>query len=196
MKAIFELLKEKRRAALMTAGLGAVLALVLSFGVIGGEKYLSSDGACLSCHSMSYNAKELRDSSHYGALGVNPGCQDCHLPPNFFLRVESHVVDGARALIGEFNRDLSTKENFDKYRAEYAHNARINIKKWDSASCRACHKEPRPSSDEAALEHKKMKTEGKTCIDCHQNLVHEKVPVEDLDKGLAQGKIVLKEKAQ
>jgi len=194
MKAIFELLKEKRRAALMTAGLGAVLALVLSFGVIGGEKYLSSDGACLACHSMSYNAKELRESSHYGALGVNPGCQDCHLPPNFFLRVESHVVDGARALIGEFNHDLSTKENFDKYRAEYAHNARINIKKWDSASCRACHKEPRPSSDEAALEHKKMKTEGKTCIDCHQNLVHEKVPVEDLDKGLVQGKIVLKEK--
>jgi len=196
MKAIFELFKEKRRVALMTAGFGALLALVLSFGVIGGEKYLSSDKFCLSCHSMSYNAKELRDSSHYGALGVNPDCQACHLPPNFFLRIESHVVDGARALIGEFKHDLSTKENFDKYRAEYAHNARINIKKWDSASCRTCHKEPRPSSDEAALEHKKMKTEGKTCIDCHQNLVHEKVPVEDLDKGLAQGKIVLKEKAQ
>lgn len=194
MKAIRELFREKRRAALMTVGLSVVLTLVLTFGVIGGEKYLSSDGFCLSCHSMSYNAEELRASSHYGALGVNPDCQACHLPPNFFLRVESHVVDGARALIGELRHDLGTKENFDKYRAEYAHNARINIKKWDSASCRACHKEPRPSSDEAALEHKKMKTEGKTCIDCHQNLVHEKVPQEDLDQGMAQGRIVLMKK--
>lgn len=194
MKTILALFREKRGAALMTVGVSAVLTLALTLGAIGGEKYLSSDKLCLSCHSMSYNAEELRESSHYSALGINPGCQDCHLPPNFFLRVESHVVDGARAIIGELKHDLSTKENYDQHRAEYAHNARMNLKKWDSASCRACHKDPQPSSDEAALEHKKMKTEGKTCIDCHQNLVHDPKPKEDLDQGMAQGRIVLMKK--
>ena len=38
-----------------------------------------------------------------------------------------------------------------------------------------------------------METEGATCIDCHQNLVHKKVPEHDLNASLAQGKMVLKE---
>ncbi len=171
----------------------AVVTLVITFGIVGGERFLSSTGFCLSCHSMSYVAEELKQSSHYGAQGIDPECQDCHLPPQFLKRVESHIVDGTRALIGELKHDLSTVENFDKYRAEYAHNARINIKKWDSSPCRTCHKAVKPSSDDAAKEHKKMETEKKTCIDCHQNLVHEQVPEEDLDKGMKEGKIVLKE---
>jgi hypothetical protein len=38
-----------------------------------------------------------------------------------------------------------------------------------------------------------MQTEGATCIDCHQNLVHKKVPENDLNASLAQGQPVLKE---
>lgn len=170
----------------------AVVTLVMTFGVWGGERFLSSNTFCLSCHSMSYPYKELKESSHFGALGVNPRCEDCHLPPQFLKRVESHIVDGTRALIGELRHDLSTKENFDKFRAEYAHNARLNIRKWDSSPCRRCHKAVRPSSEEAAKEHKKMETENKTCIDCHQNLVHEGVPEEDIVAGMKEGKIVLK----
>ena len=41
--------------------------------------------------------------------------------------------------------------------------------------------------------HKKMETEGATCIDCHQNLVHKKVPEMDLNASKAQGTMVLKE---
>ncbi len=185
-----------RRPAIAAGLVGAAVMAVIATGVVGGEKFLSSNTFCLSCHSMSYNATELQASSHFGATGANPECQDCHLPPQFLRRVESHVVDGIRALIGEVTRDLSTKEQFDKHRAEYAHNARINIKKWDSAPCRVCHKDPKPSSDEAAAQHKRMKTEGKTCIDCHQNLVHERVPEQDLDKSLALGRIVLLEAGQ
>lgn len=174
----------------------AVVTLVITFGVWGGERFFSSNPFCLSCHSMSYPYEELKESSHFGALGVNPRCKDCHLPPQFLKRVESHIVDGTRALIGELRHDLTTKENFDKFRAEYAHNARMNIKKWDSASCRVCHKAPRPSSEEAAKEHKRIETEGLTCIDCHQNLVHEAVPEEDLVKGMKEGRIVLKEEKE
>jgi hypothetical protein len=38
-----------------------------------------------------------------------------------------------------------------------------------------------------------MQSEGATCIDCHQNLVHKKVPEHDLNASLAQGRPVLKE---
>ncbi len=172
----------------------AVVTLAVSFGTVKTEKVLSSTKFCVSCHSMSYPKKELEESTHFGALGADPECEDCHLPPNFILRVESHIVDGTRGLLGEFNKDLKTKEGFDEHRPEYAHNARVNLRKWDSSPCRTCHKNVKPSSEEAEREHKLMETEGATCIDCHQNLVHEEVPEEDIVKGMKEGKIVLKEK--
>lgn len=182
-------LKEHWKLMLATA-LVSVVAVIVFIQV---EQVLGSTSFCLSCHSMTYNSTELKESSHYGALGVNPECRDCHLPDSFIGSIKSHVVDGARSLIGEFKYDLSTVEKFDEHRAEFAHNARINLKKWDSSSCRRCHKNPQPSSDEAMAAHKKMETEGATCIDCHQNLVHKSVPEENLNEGLRQGKIVLKQ---
>lgn len=172
----------------------SVVTLVVIILAVETDKYLGSDSFCLSCHSMSYNAQELKESSHFGAMGVNPHCGDCHLPPELIKRTESHIVDGTRALIGEFKNDLSTKENFDKHRAEFAHNARMSMKRWNDSPCRVCHKDVRPSSDDAARQHKRMESEGLTCIDCHQNLVHEEVPEEDLVRGMKEGKIVLKEK--
>ena len=189
---IKELLRGYWKVVLVTV----VVTFVLTIGALGTESYFSSTGFCLSCHSMSYVNEELKESSHYAesAIGAAPACQDCHLPPQFFLRVESHVVDGIRAVIGEFRHDLSTKEGFDEYRAEYAHNARLNIRKWNSSPCTyMCHRDPQPTSEDAEREHKKMKTEGATCIDCHQNLVHEEVPEEDLVQGKKEGRIVLKE---
>ncbi|SER41126.1 cytochrome c-type protein NapC [Nitrosomonas sp. Nm51] len=38
-----------------------------------------------------------------------------------------------------------------------------------------------------------METHGATCIDCHQNLVHEEAPMTDLDASREQRKLVLKE---
>lgn len=187
-----EFIKRQWKVILATS----IVTLFVVFGIWKVDRFLSSTSFCLSCHSMSYTAEELRKSTHYGAAGINPGCKDCHLPPCFILRAKSHLIDGTRAFIGELKKDLSTKEAFDKHRAKFAHNARINLKKWDSSPCRRCHKKPVPSSEEAAEEHKKMETEGLTCIDCHQNLVHEEVPEEDLNEGLRQGKIVLKEKKE
>lgn len=177
----------------------AVITFGLTLGGMGVERYFSSTGFCLSCHSMSYVYDELKKSTHYeySAIGSAPACQDCHLPPQFILRVESHVVDGLRAVIGELRHDLSTKEGFDEHRAEYAHNARMNIRKWNSSPCTyMCHRDPQPTTEEAERDHKKIKTEGATCIDCHQNLVHEEVPEEDLVMGRKLGRIVLKEDSE
>lgn len=173
--------------------LGALGMLALIVAVFGGEAALSSTRFCLSCHSMSYPAEELRQSTHYGALGVNPECKDCHIPPglaNFHLALATHVVDGARELVLELRNDYSDLAKFDARRAGMAYAARMNLKRWDSVTCRACHKDPQPPGATARAAHGRMRTHGATCIDCHQNLVHEEVPETDLDASLAQGRPV------
>ncbi len=163
--------------------------------VVGGEAALSTTTFCTSCHSMSYPLEELKKSDHYGAMGVDPGCKDCHIPSgleNFHLAISTHVIDGVRELFLEFNEDYSTKKAFNKRRLEMAHLARMNLKRWDSVTCRSCHRNPRPSG-EAKEEHKKMLDEGATCIDCHQNLVHREVDETDLDASLEKGEMVILE---
>ncbi len=176
--------------------LGAAGALTLLAALFGGEAAVSTTEFCVSCHSMSYPAEELKKSSHYGALGVNPGCKDCHIPQglaNFHLAIATHVVDGARELILEFKNDYSDIKKFDARRPEMAHDARMNLKRWDSVTCRACHKNPQPPGADARAAHDKMRTQKATCIDCHQNLVHAEVPETDLDASLAQGKMAGKQ---
>lgn len=175
--------------------IGAVLGIIMTAVVLAGEAAVSTNEFCTSCHSMSYPAKELKESSHYGALGANPGCKDCHIPQgleNFHLAVATHIVDGARELYLEFANDYSTLEKFNERRLIMAHDARMNLKKWDSITCRECHRNPQPPGDDAQAAHKKMETEGATCIDCHQNLVHKEVDETDLNASKSQGKMVVK----
>ena len=176
--------------------IGAVLGVVMVAVVFGGEAAVSTDKFCTSCHSMTYPAAELKKSSHYGALGANPGCKDCHIPQgfeNFHLALYTHAVDGARELYLEFAEDYSTLEKFNERRLIMAHDARMNLKKWDSVTCRECHRDPQPPGGDAKAAHKKMETEGATCIDCHQNLVHKAVAETDLNASRTQKKMVLKE---
>ncbi|PWB42101.1 MAG: cytochrome C [Rhodocyclales bacterium] len=183
----------KQHGGALALGAAGMLALLAT--LFGGEAALSTTEFCVSCHSMSYTAEELKKSSHYGALGANPGCKDCHIPQglaNFHLAVATHVVDGARELILEFRNDYSDIRKFDARRPEMAHDARMNLKRWDSVTCRACHKDPQPPGADARAAHEKMRTHKATCIDCHQNLVHKEVPETDLDASLAQGRRVEK----
>lgn len=176
--------------------IGAFLGVVMVAVVFGGEAAVSTDQFCTSCHSMTYPAEELKKSSHYGALGANPGCKDCHIPQgfeNFHLALYTHAVDGVRELYLEFAGDYSTLEKFNERRLIMAHDARMNLKKWDSVTCRECHRDPQPPGADAKAAHKKMETEGATCIDCHQNLVHKAVEETDLNASRTQKKMVLKE---
>ncbi len=184
------------RTYLVALLLGAGTAVAVTVVVIGGEAALSTTAFCTSCHSMSYPAEELRKSSHYGALGADPECKDCHVPqglPNFHLALWAHVVDGTRDLVAELTHDYATKKKFNERRLEMAHTTRLGMKALDSITCRACHKNSRPPGKSPKAAHKKMETEGATCIDCHQNLVHREVDETDLDASLAQGKMVIRE---
>lgn len=193
MRKLLRYLRGNAVPVLVGAGLTAALLTV----VVGGEHALSSTAFCTSCHSMTYPAEELAESTHYGALGANPECKDCHVPQglgNFALAVSTHVVDGLRGMVGEAALDLSTADKFDEHRLEFAHNARMNLKAWDSVTCRSCHRDPRPPGKSARTAHEKIRTEGATCIDCHQNLVHKRVPETDLDRSRAEGRMVLRER--
>lgn len=184
-----------QKGSIGTLLVGGLLGIVLVAVVFGGEAALSTDGFCTSCHSMTYPQEELKRSTHYGALGANPGCKDCHIPQgieNFHLAVATHIVDGARELYLEIVNDYSTLEKFNERRLGMAHDARMNLKRWDSVTCRDCHRNPAPPGEDAQAAHKKMETHGATCIDCHQNLVHAEVAMTDLDASLAAGKMVLK----
>ncbi len=175
---------------------GIGMAIASSAIVFGGEAALSTTAFCTSCHSMSYPQQELEKSTHWGALGADPQCKDCHIPQgwrNFHLAVYTHVVDGTRELYLELFNDYSTIEKFDERRLEMAHHARMNLKRWDSVTCRDCHRNPRPPGADARAAHDRMETEGATCIDCHQNLVHEPVDETDLDASRAQRRMVLKQ---
>ena len=100
-----------QKGSIGTLLVGGLLGIMLIAVVFGGEAALSTDEFCTSCHSMSYPQEELKQSSHYGALGVNPGCKDCHIPQgieNFHLAVYTHIVDGARELYLELVNDYST----------------------------------------------------------------------------------------
>ena len=132
--------------------IGAVLGIIMTAVVLAGEAAVSTNEFCTSCHSMTYPEKELQDSSHYGALGANPGCKDCHIPQglgNLHLAIATHVVDGARELYLEFANDYSTLEKFNERRLIMAHDARMNLKKWDSITCRECHRNPQPPGEDA-----------------------------------------------
>jgi Nitrate/TMAO reductases, membrane-bound tetraheme cytochrome c subunit len=183
----------KRHGGTLLSGAAGAIALLAA--LFGGEAALSTTQFCVGCHSMSYPAEELKKSSHYGALGANPGCKDCHIPQglaNFHLAVATHVIDGARELVLELKNDYSDIKKFDARRPEMAHDARMNLKRWDSVTCRACHKDPQPPGADAKAAHEKMRTQKATCIDCHQNLVHKEVAETDLDASLAQGRRVVK----
>lgn len=183
-----------RSVAGRSVGLVVLAAAVVVFiaTVVGfrAERYFSSTRFCIGCHSMTYVYQETRRSTHFGRLGLDPECGDCHLPARPLSRLWAHAAAGARDVVREITGDFSTEEKFDAARAELAHRARVDLRRWDSGPCRSCHENPRPRSGFVQRMHDRMETGDWTCIDCHQNLAHKPVPEEDIKRGMEEGRIV------
>ena len=93
---------------------GAVLGIGFITVVFGGEAAISRTEFCISCHSEIYPYEELKKSSHWGAIGMDPGCKDCHVPQglsNFHKAVWTHVVDGVPFLIKEVKKKADDDED-------------------------------------------------------------------------------------
>lgn len=165
------------------ARLGIVLGavLIVFVVVVGGfttaVEATNSVGFCTSCHSMSYNYEEYKESVHYlNRSGVRAGCSDCHVPKkNWFSEMHRKVI-AAKDVWGEVIGTIDTREKFDAKRAEMAKREWARMKESDSIGCRNCHSfEAMDLGEQDKLgqnKHAEAQSEGKTCIDCHKGVAH------------------------
>jgi nitrate/TMAO reductase-like tetraheme cytochrome c subunit len=161
--------------ALVAGGVGGVL--FMSF-LIEFDHFTSSNQFCTTCHSMTYAAEEYQRSVHYrSASGVRASCGDCHVSEGVFAATWDHVMGTKDLLKHLFGPDYDDPAINALHLPDAAFAARRWFKDRDSATCRRCH-------ELAAIEGRRANTaaihqeeaRGKTCIDCHYNLVHRKVP--------------------
>ena len=173
---IFEKIKELAplRSVILTT---AIITTIVIVSAICGEKIISSDKFCTSCHSMSYPAEELKSSKHSGSLGITPKCADCHLPEGIILRNKVHMVSGMIDTWSTLVNDFGSVEKFDEHRVRLAEKARQDLHDWNSQPCKSCHQSPNPAVHDMMAQMKNVGTiQELNCIECHQNIAHKEVP--------------------
>ena len=171
------------------AGIGFVLFLI-EF-----DHLTSSEEFCTGCHSMEIAAVSYRSSVHYRpSSGVRAECGDCHVSPGVFSATWDHLL-GSKDLFAQlFGPDYDDPVINALHLPDAAFATRQWFKKNDSATCRRCHMQEaiigqRPDT----LEIHQQDAKGKTCIDCHYNLVHRQVPSEKTFKRAAWNRIIEEE---
>jgi nitrate/TMAO reductase-like tetraheme cytochrome c subunit len=146
------------------------------------DHYTSSEAFCTTCHSMELAAEPYRKSAHYlPASGVRADCGDCHVSPGVFAATWDHFV-GSKDLFRQIKGQLFGPDYDDPvinalHLPEAAFSARDWFRKNDSHTCKRCHVQAAifgTRADTHAIHQEDAK--GKTCIDCHINLVHREVP--------------------
>src|SRR6185503_10298561 len=132
---------------------------------------------CIGCHEMRDNVyAEYKGTIHdTNRAGVRAICSDCHVPREPVALIKRKMA-ATFELIGHFRGVIDTKEKFEKERTELAHHVWKRMKETDSLECRNCHDaahmDPALQSAGAQAKHALMKTQGKTCIDCHYGIAH------------------------
>ena len=177
--AIFNFLTRHTLFALIAGGLAGILFIVI---LIEFDHYTSSEEFCTSCHSMEWVAEPYRESLHYNsASGVRASCGDCHVSEGIFAATWDHFI-GGKDLIKQIKGAL-VGPNYDDpvINALHLPEAAFAAREWfaerDSATCRRCHNQDAILGTRLHTEavHKEDAL-GKTCIECHINLVHRKIP--------------------
>lgn len=178
--------------ALVVGGVGGVLFMtfLLEF-----DHYTSSNAFCTTCHSMTYADETYRQTVHYNsASGVRASCGDCHVSEGVFAATWDHAI-GSKDLFKQlFGPDYDDPVINTLHLPEAAFAARKWFRVRDSATCKRCHTLEAiqgKRADTAAIH--REETDGKSCIDCHYNLVHRKVPDESTFKREAWNRMVEEE---
>jgi nitrate/TMAO reductase-like tetraheme cytochrome c subunit len=171
------------------AGIGFVLFLI-EF-----DHFTSTEAFCTSCHSMEIVGEPYRTSAHYRPTsGVRASCGDCHVSEGVFAATWDHLIGGKDLFKQLFGADYDNPVINALHAPEAAFAAREWFKERDSATCKRCHvKEAifgkRPDT---LLIHQEDAKE-KTCIECHYNLVHRKVPDKSVFKRDAWNRMIEEE---
>ena len=106
---------------------------------------------------------------------MKAACADCHVPhelPDMLARKIGAANDVWQHLRGR----IDTAESFEAHRLELAQRVWLRMKTTDSRECRNCHDaaamNPELQGKTAQKQHRRMGSEGKTCIDCHFGIAH------------------------
>lgn len=184
-------MKKKIRGK-MVFGIAFLLGLLLALAAWRVVGKVSGGEVCLSCHSMEFAGEEYRNSSHYRSpSGVRAGCVECHVPGGMLrVLVFKQLI---RDRYVELTNPIKTRTDWEERRPALAKRVREGLLSSNSAACVGCHREDAmvPQKDRGKKAHQDMKKTGESCIDCHYNLVHERVPWEGKAKKLEEGMLDL-----
>jgi nitrate/TMAO reductase-like tetraheme cytochrome c subunit len=178
--------------ALVVGGIGglAFAGFLLEF-----DRFTSRNAFCTACHSMTYAETAYQRSTHYNsASGVRASCGDCHVSPGLLAATWDHLIGGKDLLKQWFGADYDDPVINALLLPEAAFAARAWFRDRDSATCKRCHTMEAiqgKRADTAAIH--RDETAGKTCVDCHYNLVHRPVPDESTFKRDAWNRMIEEE---
>jgi len=168
----------KSRKKLWILGSVIFVAGIIFYGVFGVVlEATNSTEFCTSCHSMTTNLTELKQSVHYNnASGVTAGCADCHVPRDLGPKLWAKLM-AAKDVFHEIIGTINTPEKFEAHRWDMANRVWDKMRASDSRECRECHSLEKMDFDKqirsAYKQHSKTLEMGdKTCIDCHKGIAH------------------------
>src|SRR5512135_1944232 len=95
-----------KRSLLVRLGFGVAGVVVVLLVVVGGFTTMvestNSVEFCTSCHTMSTNYAEYKESVHYSnRSGVRAGCSDCHVPKKNWYAEMYRKLEAAEDVWGE-----------------------------------------------------------------------------------------------
>ena len=161
--------------ALILGGLAGMMFMVF---LLEFDHYSSTNKFCTSCHSMTYVEEEYQKSVHYNPVsGVRAGCGDCHVSAGVFAATWDHIKGGKDLWKQLFGANYDDPVVNALHLPEAAFATRQWFRDTHSATCQRCHVLEAiqgKRADTAAIH--REETQGKSCIDCHENLVHRHVP--------------------
>lgn len=136
---------------------------------------------CAECHPVQYEEYQL------SAMGssknpLRPGCTNCHDNVHSFYDWFNYMYLAPKAWIREVQIALRDRDFYNRTLApELANKARAQFVAVDSRRCRECHTDPAHRSLLKGTigefrpdipPHQEMVKERTTCVQCHQNLMH------------------------
>ena len=187
MNIFFKLLDYRR---IVNIAIGVLVVLIIAW-IFAYEpvtrKFVAQDAVCNYCHlPWEFNPDERLTASkphqrEHGQKGTQATCVDCHLPKGWWNTTYAyfHFVSFTDLFGHMRDRDAERAGDWIPPRAATAYRVRDRLYEYDGNTCRDCHIEAeiKFTRDRGVNAHKLALKEKKTCIECHNNLVHRSVDV-------------------
>ncbi len=176
---IFGFLTRHTLFALIIGGVAGIIFILI---LIEFDHFTSSEEFCTSCHSMEMAAEPYRQSVHYNsASGVRASCGDCHVSEGVFASTWDHFIGGKDLLNQIKGAIIGPDYDEPVFHVLHLPDSAFAARKWfierNSATCKRCHNKQAILGTRVGTEKvHKEDAKSKSCVECHINLVHRKVP--------------------